>query len=104
MFVILPTEDVPSQGPCEVDVNDGSHSVTYDSWEKLPLHTVDNGWTLRIATAASWLVNWILLFSKIAAVIVSNSKAVSLHSIATEDSSQSLSGRSVYDIDNRLYV
>ena len=85
MFVILPTEDGSSQGPCEIDVNDGSHSVTYDSWNKLPLHTVDNGRTLRIATAASWLVNWILLFSKIAAVIVSNSKAVSLHATAAAD-------------------
>lgn len=98
MFVILPTEDVPNHGPCEANVNDGNHSVTYDSWEKLPLHTVDNGRTLRIATAASWLVNWILLFSKIAAVIVSNSKAVSLHSIATEDSDQSLTGHSIYHI------
>ena len=88
MFVILPTEDGINQGPCEIDIDDGSHSATYDSWNKLPLHTVDNGRTLRIATAASWLVNWILLFSNIAAVIVSNSKAVSFNAITMQSQQQ----------------
>ena len=62
---------------CDVDSNVEVLSSAYEGWGKLPLHTVDTGRTMAIATAASWLVNWILLFSKIAVVIISNSKAVS---------------------------
>lgn len=77
MFVGLPTEESHVRAEYETDVIVIDQSVTYEGWSKLPLHTIDNGRTMRIATAASWLVNWILLFSKIAVVIVSNSKAVS---------------------------
>lgn len=73
MFVGLPTDE-PVRGPCEIGDED---ATLFNGWGKPSLHTSDNGRAMRIATNASWLVNWILLFSKIAAVIVSNSKAVS---------------------------
>jgi hypothetical protein len=75
MFVGLPTDE-PVRGPCEIGDEDGD---LFTGWGKPSLHTSDNGRAMRIATNASWLVNWILLFSKIAAVIVSNSKAVSVN-------------------------
>jgi hypothetical protein len=74
MFVGLPTDE-PVREPCEIGDDD---SALFNGWGKPSLHSSDNGRAMRIATNASWLVNWILLFSKIAAVIVSNSKAVSL--------------------------
>lgn len=74
MFVSLPTDEHALR-PCETGDDD---TAMFGNWGKLSLHTSDNGRAMRIATNASWLVNWILLFSKIAAVIVSNSKAVSL--------------------------
>ena len=77
MFVGLPTEDDHDRGTCEVECSTVDQSATFDGWSKVPLHTADSGTTMRIATAASWLVNWILLFSKIAVVFISNSKAVS---------------------------
>lgn len=82
MFVGLPTDDDHVRGICEIDGICEDQSTTYEGWSKVPLHSVDSGRTMRIATAASWLVNWILLFSKIAVVIVSNSKAVSIIAIS----------------------
>lgn len=74
MFVEVPTDE-NSREPCKIDGPDDVQTVAFDNWSKL---SADDGVSLRIATSLSWLVNWILLFAKIAAVVLSNSKAVSV--------------------------
>ena len=74
MFVEVPTDE-NTREPCEIGGPDDIQAVAFDSWGKL---SADDGVSLRIATSLSWLVNWILLFAKIAAVVLSNSKAVSV--------------------------
>lgn len=63
-----------------------TESIIIDKWYKVPLTPQGQENTLRIATGLSWLVNWILLFCKIAVVLVSNSKAVSFLVVSYLDS------------------
>ena len=77
MFVEVPTEENTREA-CEIGSPDDIQTIAFDNWGKL---SADDGVSLRIATSLSWLVNWILLFAKIAAVILSNSKAVSVKTV-----------------------